>query len=201
MPSIYALKPRFQQVLQPLTSVLYRVGVTANAVTLSAMFASVLYGVWMLLALDSHVPFLLLPVFMLLRMALNAIDGMLARQFAQQSKLGALLNEVGDVVSDIAIILPFLLWPGVHPILATVVVSLTLLTEFVGVLVQALGGARRYDGPMGKSDRAVVLGGLGLLVGLQVEVGMYFTPIFSIVAVLMVWTVWNRARSALKSLH
>ncbi len=40
----------------------------------------------------------LLPVWMLLRMALNAVDGMLAREFGQQSRLGAYLNELSDVV-------------------------------------------------------------------------------------------------------
>jgi len=37
-------------------------------------------------------------------MALNAIDGMLAREHHMQSKLGAILNELGDVVSDTVLI-------------------------------------------------------------------------------------------------
>ena len=44
---------------------------------------------------------------MFLRMAFNAIDGMLAREFGQQSALGAFLNELTDVVSDAALYLPF----------------------------------------------------------------------------------------------
>ena len=39
-------------------------------------------------------PFLLLPIVFLARMTLNAIDGMLAREFGQQSPLGAYLNEL-----------------------------------------------------------------------------------------------------------
>jgi CDP-diacylglycerol--glycerol-3-phosphate 3-phosphatidyltransferase len=35
-------------------------------------------------------------------MALNAIDGMLAREHDMQSPLGAMLNELGDVLSDVA---------------------------------------------------------------------------------------------------
>lgn len=42
--------------------------------------------------------YLLLPLWMLLRMALNAVDGMLAREFGQQSRLGAYLNELCDVM-------------------------------------------------------------------------------------------------------
>ena len=42
-------------------------------------------------------------------MALNAIDGMLAREFNQKSRLGGYLNEITDVVSDAALYLPLLL--------------------------------------------------------------------------------------------
>ena len=40
-------------------------------------------------------------------MALNAIDGMLAREFNQKSRLGGYLNEITDVVSDGALYLFF----------------------------------------------------------------------------------------------
>jgi len=42
--------------------------------------------------------FLLLPVWLGIRMGLNAVDGMLARELGQQSRLGAYLNEICDVV-------------------------------------------------------------------------------------------------------
>ncbi len=48
-------------------------------------------------------------------MAFNAIDGMLAREHNQQSKLGAFLNELTDVVSDAALYLPFALVRAVQP--------------------------------------------------------------------------------------
>ena len=144
MPSVYDLKPGFQKLLLPLTAALYRLGITANGVTVSAMLASLAFGAWMLLATDSRLAFLLLPVFMFVRMALNAIDGMLARQYRQQSKLGAILNEAGDVVSDAALYAPFAMLPAVQPGIILGVVFLSLLTEFVGVLGQAIGGGRRY---------------------------------------------------------
>ena len=40
-------------------------------------------------------------------MALNAMDGMLAREFGQQSALGGYLNEITDIVADAALYLPF----------------------------------------------------------------------------------------------
>jgi CDP-diacylglycerol--glycerol-3-phosphate 3-phosphatidyltransferase len=97
-----------------------------------------------------------LPLVLLIRMALNAIDGMLAREHGQASRLGFLLNETGDVVSDAALYLPLMLvlCPAA-PLLVGATVVAVALTELAGVLGRAAGGSRRYDGPFGKSDRAV----------------------------------------------
>ena len=199
MPSVYDLKPGFQKLLLPVTAALHRRGITANMVTVSAMLASLAFGAWMWLASHSRLPFLLLPLFMFARMALNAIDGMLARQYQQQSKLGALLNETGDLVSDAALYAPFAVLPAVQPGIIMGVVFLALLTEFVGVLGQVIGGGRRYEGPMGKSDRAVVFGALGLLIGMGVPIHAYLNTILLVMAFLLAWTVWKRARQALLS--
>lgn len=198
MTSIYQLKPKFQTLLRPLTGFFHRIGLTANGVTLGALLASLAYGAWMSLDSASRWPFLLLPAFLLLRMALNAIDGMLARQYRQQSELGALLNECGDVVSDAALYAPFGLLPGVRGELVMAVVFLALLTEFIGVLGQAIGGARRYDGPFGKSDRACAFAVLGLLIGSAVPLLPYLNLILLIMLVLLGWTGLNRARRALR---
>ena len=79
--SIYELKPKFQNLLRPLARRLYSAGVTANQVTLIACILSILLG--MLLAKFAEVStlFFLLPIWMFLRMVLNAIDGMLAHEF------------------------------------------------------------------------------------------------------------------------
>lgn len=199
MPTIYDLKPRFQQLLRPVTQAMHRCGVTANMVTVAAMLASVVYGGWMAIAPAERLAFLLLPWFMFLRMALNAIDGMLARDYLQQSKLGAILNESGDVISDCALYAPFALLPGVHSGIVLVIVFLSMLSEFVGVLGQVVGGGRRYDGPLGKSDRAFLFGVLGLLIGCNVPVSPYLNYVFAIAAVLLGWTISNRIRRALRS--
>ena len=199
MPSIYELKPRFQQLLRPLTTALHRAGITANTVTVAAMLASVGYGVWLGLVPGSRWAWGLLPAFLFGRMALNAVDGMLAREYGQQSKLGALLNEAGDVVADTALYVPFALLPGVNAGLLLLVVFLALLTEFVGVLGEVVGGGRRYDGPCGKSDRAFVFGAVALLVGLGVPVGPYLNYVFAGLAGLLMYTVWNRGRQALRA--
>ena len=86
--SIYALKPKFQNLLRPLVRQLAAKGVTANQVTLIACLLSILLGVVLALFPTFSTLFFLIPIWLFLRMALNAVDGMLAREFNQKSRLG-----------------------------------------------------------------------------------------------------------------
>jgi CDP-diacylglycerol--glycerol-3-phosphate 3-phosphatidyltransferase len=192
--SIYALKPRFQALLRPVAGALYRVGVTANQVTVLACAISVALGLWLTFNAQQSSLFLLIPLWFLLRMALNAIDGMLAREFGQASTLGGYLNELTDVVSDAALYLPFALLPGAGVALVGAVILLSCLTEMAGVLGVAAGASRRYDGPMGKSDRAFVFGALGLLIGCGVAPGAWLGWTLLALSLLLVVTIVNRVR-------
>lgn len=198
MASIYDLKPAFQGLLRPLTRALAGAGVTANAVTLGAALLSLLAGAALAIRPGSHAALLLLPAVLFARMALNAIDGMLAREHGHKSKLGGLLNELGDVVSDTALYLPLALVAGFDAHLAVGIVVLAALSEMTGVLGPTIGASRRYDGPMGKSDRAFVFGLLALLLGLGVKPGMWLVAIQGAILVLLLVTVWNRAARALE---
>ena len=80
MLSMYALKPAFQQLLRPIVSALAQAGVTANQVTVIAVVVSAATGLALFLRLETPAMWLLLPVVLLLRMGLNAMDGMLARE-------------------------------------------------------------------------------------------------------------------------
>ncbi len=197
MATVYDLKPRFQARLRPLVRALAAAGVTANQVTLAALALSAAWGGLMILALPSVGPFLLLPLVLLVRMALNAIDGMLAREHRMASRLGAVLNELGDVIADAALYLPFAALPGVTPWLVGLVVALAGATELAGVLGVTVGGGRRYDGPMGKSDRATAFGLLGFLIGVGVVPGLWLDLVLWLVAALLVGTIANRVRRAL----
>ncbi|TVQ39231.1 MAG: CDP-alcohol phosphatidyltransferase family protein [Wenzhouxiangella sp.] len=195
--SIYQLKPAFQNLLRPIVGKLAEAGVTANAVTIAAALLSLLVGACIAAWPAAAWPLLMLPVFLFLRMALNAIDGMLAREHDQQSRAGTLLNELGDVVSDAALYLPLALVAGFDPGLVVTVVVLAIIGEMTGVLGPQVGASRRYDGPMGKSDRAFVFGALALWVGLSGPVDPGLTWILAAMALLSAWTVFNRARAAL----
>lgn len=198
MASIYDLKPKFQALLRPLTRGLAAIGVTANQVTLAAVLLSIVVGGVIALWPEENWPLLLLPGMLFLRMALNAIDGMLAREHNMKSNLGAVLNELGDVISDSALYLPLALVPGFSGPMVVVVVMLAIISEMTGVVGVQIGASRRYDGPFGKSDRAFVFGLLGLLLGCGVPRGTWLDLILGLMIGLTALTIVNRARRALR---
>ncbi|MEZ0259787.1 MAG: CDP-alcohol phosphatidyltransferase family protein [Alphaproteobacteria bacterium] len=198
MPSIYQLKSKFQGLLRPLVTALASARVTANQVTLAAAALSVVMGVLLFVFHDSRWPWLLLPLFLFVRMALNAVDGMLAREHGMKSRLGAILNELGDVISDCALYLPFALLAGVYGWLVTLICILAVISEMAGLIGIQIGATRRYDGPMGKSDRAFAFGTLGFIVGIGVEPGIWLTAAFAVILLLVAVTILNRASKALK---
>jgi CDP-diacylglycerol---glycerol-3-phosphate 3-phosphatidyltransferase len=195
MPTLYDLKPGFQGLLRPLVARLAAAGIRANQVTIATGAASVTLGVW--LALE-HRGWILLPVFLFVRMALNAMDGMLAREYGQASRLGAVLNELLDVISDAALTLPFATLPGWNPLAVAGAIFFAGLTETAGVLGVAIGSSRRNDGPFGKSDRALALGILGAWLAFNWPVSEHVKEAApAIWMVLCCATVIQRVRRAL----
>lgn len=197
MVTLYHAKPAFQNYLRPLVNQLAAWGVSPNQVTVVAIALSTLSGLAIACWPDSPLPLLALPGGLLIRMALNAIDGMLARQYNLTTPRGAMLNELGDVISDVVLYLPFALIPGVGAGWVVVVVILGGLTEMAGVLGAAIAHNRRYDGPMGKSDRALVFSALALALGLGLLTGAWLTGLWIVVVALELWTILNRAQAAL----
>jgi CDP-diacylglycerol--glycerol-3-phosphate 3-phosphatidyltransferase len=198
MASVYDLKPKFQNLLRPLCGALARSGVTANQVTIAAAVLSLAEGAAIFFSRGAAWALLGLPLVLFVRMALNAIDGMLAREFGQKSKLGAILNELGDVVSDTALYLPFAVIPGIDALLIAVIVALAVMTEMTGVVAVQIGASRHYEGPFGKSDRAVWFGFLAVLLA---NIPANLTAVTAFLAIMVfaaINTIINRARAALR---
>ncbi len=202
MPSVYQLKSAFSDILRPITQRLAAAGVTANQVTIAALAGSValaaaLYFGSRLLNLSPLI-WLSVPVWMFIRMALNNIDGMLAREHDMSTPKGAILNEMGDVVSDSALFLAFAALPGINIPLLVILTLLAVMSEMIGVVAVQIGASRRYDGPSGKSDRALFFGLLGFLYALGVNPGMWSSAVLLLIIVLLAVTIINRAKSALR---
>lgn len=183
MFSLYSLKPKFQDLLRPTAQKLVNRGITANQITLFTAGASVFLG--LILTMFSQVSFLfwLLALWLPIRMALNAIDGMMAREFMQESAQGGYFNEVGDMIADSMLFLPFAFIVPFGGFSIGLLIWVSVMTEVFGLLGKIHGfHGRCYDG-FGKSDRALglfllacgyaILGGLSYLAGMIVWVMIF----------------------------
>ena len=197
VPTTYDLKPAFQRMLLPLLGRLRQAGVTPNALTWMAILLSGALGCAFVLGLEQRGWFCAVAVGLLLRMALNALDGMMARQFNMTSKAGAVLNELGDVVSDALVMWPLALLPGVHAGWVGALLWMSAVNEYAGVLGASAGGERRYEGPMGKSDRTLVWGVFCLLLSAGVPVESHVQIGLWIVLAGLCWSTFRRVRATL----
>jgi CDP-diacylglycerol---glycerol-3-phosphate 3-phosphatidyltransferase len=198
MISTYNIKPKFQQLLFPVLTQLHHWKVTANQLTLTAVAWSALLGILLFYA-PTHPLFLIVVVVgLLVRMALNALDGMMAKTFNQQTKLGEILNELGDVVSDTFIFLGLLGFSFVNQHLIYLFIISALINEFAGILAKVISGTRGYYGPMGKSDRALFLGLWCLVFYIHSAIIPIFNASLISASILMAISTYKRLSTSLK---
>jgi CDP-diacylglycerol---glycerol-3-phosphate 3-phosphatidyltransferase len=194
MPTIYQLKPASQNLLRPIVPWLAKIGVTPNQVTILTTCLAIGCGG---LILWHNYFLILVPLLMLVRATLNVIDGMLAREHQMTSTLGAILNELADVVFDAAIYLPFGLLPGVSGYLVAIIVVLSIISEFTGVLGLTVGGQRQYDGPMYKTDRGVMFSIIAVLFWFGILPAPWLDFVWIGIIGLSILTIINRINSTL----
>lgn len=121
----------------------------------------------------------LTPVFLVLRMIMNTLDGMLAREYQTGSVAGELFNEGLDIVGDTVCYGVLLFVPGIPQLPLILFLLLTWMAEYFGVLGKGFpGGVRRHETFFGgKPDRAIWMGLMALLLfffpGLTPYTGAY----------------------------
>ena len=194
MPSTYDLKQKFSGLLRPVANALVGLGISANAVTNFATLLSIGYGVLIYFLPTTKSLFLFFPIVLLLRMALNNIDGVIAREHDQKTALGGYLNELGDVVSDVALYLPFARVAGFNLEAVLLFVFTGVVAEFTGVLAHAQGKERSYKGPSTKSDRALIMALLSLAVFFGLTQTAVINGVLVVMSVLSLLTISNRIK-------
>ena len=192
MISIYKIKPAFQKLLTPLMEILRSLKITPNAITLFSILFSFLLCYFFIQALEHKIFFLFVAIGLLIRMMLNALDGMMARTYNLQSKFGEALNEIGDIISDTAIYFPIIFLPEIKIEIAIIFIILSIINEFCGLLAKTLSNIRRYDGPMGKSDRAFLIGILCIIYYFTNDISYYLNYIFGCACFLIIISSYLR---------
>jgi CDP-diacylglycerol--glycerol-3-phosphate 3-phosphatidyltransferase len=160
---VYAIKPKFQQLLKPIADGLVSAKVHPNLINVAGLVIALLMGAAFFFT--EHVPALywILPAGAFLRTACNALDGMVARGLGVSSAIGEVANEVLDRLSDAAIFLSIGFSGHADLGLAGVATAAILINSYVGIVGKSAGGNRVYVGIMGKADRMIIVGVLGIV--------------------------------------
>jgi CDP-diacylglycerol---glycerol-3-phosphate 3-phosphatidyltransferase len=157
MAGIYGIKPRFQQSLRQVEAFLIRRRVGPDALTLGAVPLCALGGAALVAGRWSPWLLLAIPPIAIGRTALNALDGMVARDTGVARPWGSVLNEFCDRLSDVALFTGVAFARGSDTRLGGAVLVAMLLSSFAGNAARAAGGTRQYGGVMGKADRMIYL--------------------------------------------
>lgn len=192
--SLTYLKPRLQRVFRPTARFLACSGVSANLVTLLGLLGSAIVGGVLLLAANRPVLFALLPIWLGVRMVFNTVDGLLANEFGQRSRIGAVLDEVGDILSDIVLCFPLALVAPIQPHRFIVMMLFGVASELTGMAGRWFGVGRRQEGPFGKTDRAFAFGTLGLWVAIEGTLPRQTVYLMPVLISLHLITIANRVK-------
>lgn len=195
--SLTFLKPRLRAMVRPLAARLVAMGVTANQVTLTSLAGSITVSVALCAHSDTMLIFALLPLWLPVRTAMAALDGTMAIEFSQKSRLGGILNEVGDVVSDVALFLPLAFFAPFSAETVSPLIGLIMCAEAAGLAGPLLESDRRLEGPLGKADSSIVLAIVGAVIAIfggLPEIAQLLPPLLYSGLIL---TIWNRLRNAI----
>jgi CDP-diacylglycerol--glycerol-3-phosphate 3-phosphatidyltransferase len=150
MESLYALKPWYARRLRPVRASLVAGNVSPHAVTAAGVAAAALGGV--ALATGNG---LLVPPLVAARLALANLDGGVARDAGRTSAWGSVINEAGDRLADLALLAgAFAVAPAALVLAALLAAT---LPSWVALAGAAAGAPRINGGPLGKTERCLLV--------------------------------------------
>jgi len=199
----------FRNTANGATRACVKLGVHPDVISYSSIVASLIAALMFLFSSRWAWLLLVAPVFCFLRLWLNMLDGMVALASGKASRRGELLNELPDRASDVLVFAGVAHSGWCHEALAYWAAIFAVLTAYVGVFGQAVGGKREYGGVMAKPWRIVVLAVaayatfawhlLGRSVWLTERISLFDLACI-IVIVGCVQTIWVRLASILRGL-
>jgi phosphatidylglycerophosphate synthase len=195
---LYSQKAKFQHLAEKLAFA----GMTANQATLLGILFVLLTMLAFYLGLSTDASFwlLLVPLFILFRLIMNALDGLLARAQNKASAAGEIMNELSDVLGDTCSygILYFVL-PSARTAIFIFILCIWFC-EFVAILGNGLPGGRRRQESAGggKPERAVGMSVLALGIYLFPALRDHSTNVFFIFSFLVFLTALLRIQRSLK---
>ena len=194
MAGIYVLKPAFQRSLAGIEHWLVDRRVHPDWITGAALVISVVGGVCLYAAPGRFWPLALVPVIAVVRTALNALDGLVARHTGLARPWGEVFNELTDRLADVALLGGLALAAPSNLVLGASAITMMLLSSYLAILSKAAGGRRQYMGPMGKADRMALLS-IATPFGFVLPLAWVYNGILAIVLVGCLITLIRRAQA------
>ncbi|MGI9584954.1 MAG: CDP-alcohol phosphatidyltransferase family protein [Acidimicrobiia bacterium] len=154
--SLSQAKPAFVGLLAPIQDRMVRLGVHPDQLTLAALPIQLSIAIALVGGSINGLFWLAIPVLGVLLMAVNALDGSIARATGTETIRGALTNELVDRAGDIMIFSAA--FAVATPGLATFALVAVLSTELCAAISSSITHRRDSLGPMSKPDRMLVLG-------------------------------------------
>lgn len=151
---LYVLKPWYGERLAGLQQVMVSRGMHPDTVTGVGVVFGVLAGIAIAMLPAGWAALVVGPL-LAARLAAANLDGSLARATGQQSRRGAVLNEVGDRVAELAVL------AGCLAVAPPWLVLLAMLgasaPSWIALAGAATGAPRANGGPVGKTERCLLI--------------------------------------------
>src|SRR5689334_9444793 len=139
------------------TRLCVRNGIHPDTISYLSIVAALIAGVCFWMSGENRWLLIVAPLFCYLRLWFNMLDGMVAVAANKASRRGEILNDLPDRVSDVIIFVGVAHSGWMEPLWGYWAAIFAVLTAYIGLFGQALGGRREFGGIMSKPWRMVAL--------------------------------------------
>ena len=147
----------FRKTADAATRFCVRNGIHPDAISYLSILAALAAAICFWMSGERRVLLIFAPLSCYLRLWFNMLDGMVAVAANKASKRGEILNDLPDRISDVIIFVGVAHSGWMNPLLGYWAAIFAVLTAYVGLFGQALGGQREFGGMMSKPWRMVAL--------------------------------------------
>ncbi|MHA6627561.1 CDP-alcohol phosphatidyltransferase family protein [Pseudonocardia sichuanensis] len=152
---LYALKPWYADRLAGTRRRLAARGLAPGTVTAAGVGFGALAGLVLATVPSAPVAAVLVAALLALRLAAANLDGALARDTGTSSRWGAVVNELGDRAAELAVLAGCLAFAP--PWLVLLAMLAASAPSWVALAGAAAGAPRTNGGPVGKTERCLLL--------------------------------------------
>ncbi|MFI6387428.1 CDP-alcohol phosphatidyltransferase family protein [Nonomuraea sp. NPDC050540] len=155
MNGLYALKPWYAARLGGVRALLVAREVPPWAITAAGVAFAAAAGAVLATAPAGPLAALAVALLLAARLACANLDGGVARESGRATRFGAVVNELGDRLAELAVLAGCLVLAP--PALVASAALAATLPSWVALAGAAAGARRAQGGPVGKTERCVLL--------------------------------------------